>query len=167
MAKNEGHDNFAPMFEKVRDFAKSFAAYEAERKARDNQRAQADDERRRMDEAMKARIAGVRVITGDIRYKYAIVNTVRAWAYVPCPPGMGADPHQATDIAIYNIQREALRLGADAVIHAQFHILRYEQPTSDGGFMAAYETHAFGTAVKILGAPEDWKTENSGAETAA
>lgn len=145
------------MFEKFRDFAKSFASYEAERKARDEQRARAEEERRRMDDAMKARIAAVRIITGDIRYKYAIINTVRAWAYVPCPPGRAADPHQATDIAIYNLQREALKQGADAVIHAQFHILRYEVPLEDGA-MAAYETHAFGTAVKILGAPEDWKT---------
>ncbi len=144
------------MFGKFRDFARHFAAYEAERKAREGMRARQEEERRRMDEAMKARINAVRVITGDIRYKYAIVNTVRAWAYVPCPPGMGADPHQATDIAIYNIQREALRVGADAVIHAQFHILRYEQPTKDGDIMAAYETHAFGTAVKILAPPDDW-----------
>lgn len=145
------------MFGKFRDFANSFAAYEAERKARDEQRARQEDERRRMDEAMKAQIAAIRIITGDIRYKYAIINTVRAWAYVPCPPGRAADPHQATDIAIYNLQKEALRQGAHAVIHAQFHILRYEVPVEDG-MMAAYETHAFGTAVKILGAPEDWKT---------
>ena len=150
------------MFEQFRNFAKNFASYEAERKARDEQRARQDDERRRMDEAMKARIAAIRIITGDIRYKYAIINTVRAWAYIPCPPGRAADPHQATDVAIYNLQREALKHNADAVIHAQFHILRYEVPLQDGGYMAAYETHAFGTAVKILGAPEDWKTPEGG-----
>ena len=145
------------MFEKFRSFAKNFAAYEAERQARDDMRRKQEEERRRTDEALKSRIAAIRVITGDIRYKYAIINTVRAWAYVPCPSGHAADPHQATDIAIYNLQREALRHNADAVIHAQFHILRYEVPVQDG-MMAAYETHAFGTAVKILGAPEDWKT---------
>lgn len=145
------------MFESFRNFAKGFAAYEAERQAREEMQAKQNEERRRMDEAMKARIAAVRIITGDIRYKYAIINTVRAWAYLPCPPGRAADPHQATDIAIYNLQREAVRHQADAVIHAQFHILRYEVPTEDS-YMAAYETHAFGTAVKILGAPEDWKT---------
>jgi hypothetical protein len=145
------------MFESFRNFTKGFAAYEAERKAREEQQAKQNEERRRMDEAMKARIAAVRIITGDIRYKYAIINTVRAWAYVPCPPGRAPDPHQASDVAIYNLQREAVRQQADAVIHAQFHILRYEVPTEDG-YMAAYETHAFGTAVKILGAPEDWKT---------
>jgi|GEM_PF-1403336 len=150
------------MFEQFRNFAKNFASYEAERKARDEQRARQDEERRRMDEAMKARIAAIRIITGDIRYKYAIINTVRAWAYIPCPPGRAADPHQATDVAIYNLQREALKHNADAVIHAQFHILRYEVPLQDGGYMAAYETHAFGTAVKILGAPEDWKTPEGG-----
>jgi hypothetical protein len=146
------------MFESFKNFAKNFASYEAERKARDEQRARQEDERRRMDAAMKARIAAVRVITGDIRYKYAIINTVRAWAYVPCPPGRATDPHQATDVAIYNLQREGVRQNADAVIHAQFHILRYEVPMQEGGYMTAYETHAFGTAVKILGAPEDWKT---------
>ena len=150
------------MFKSFRDFAKNFAAYEAERKARERMRERQQEERRRMDEEMKARIAAIRVITGDIKYKYAIVNTVRAWAYVPCPPGMGTDPHQATDIAIYNLQREALRVGADAIIHAQFHILRYEQPAPNGGFMVGYETHAFGTAVKILAPPDDWKTEQTG-----
>ncbi len=145
------------MFNKFRDFAKNFSAYENERKAREEMRAQQEEERRRMDAAMKAQIAAVRVITGDIKYKYAIINAVRAWAYVPCMPGRGTDPHTATDIAIYNLQREALKQGADAVIHAQFHILRYEVPVEDD-MMSAYETHAFGTAVKILGAPEDWKT---------
>ncbi len=152
------------MFESFRNFAKNFAAYEAERKAREQMRAQQDEERRRMNEQMKAQIAAVRVITGDIKYKYAIINTVRAWAYVPCFPGAGSDPHQASDIAIYNIQKEALRVGADAVIHAQFHILRYEQPMRDGQIMAAYETHAFGTAVKILAPPDDWRAENDGSK---
>lgn len=145
------------MFDMFRDFAKNFAAYEAERRAREENQRKQDDERRRMDDAMRNRIAGVRVITGDIRYKYAIMNTIRAWAYLPCPPGEGLDPHKATDLAIYNLQREAARIGADAVIHAQFHILRYEVPTRDS-IMPAYETHAFGTAVKILAPPDDWKT---------
>jgi Putative heavy-metal-binding len=146
------------------DFLRSFA--ENQRRAADERlrqqeyRAQQEDEKRRTNEEMKARIMAVRVITGDIRYKYAIMNTVRAWAYVPCPPGRGGDPNQATDIAIYNIQREAARMGADAVIHAQFHIMRYEIRLQEGP-APAYEVHAFGTAVKITGAPEEWKTPDS------
>ncbi len=145
------------MFEAFRNFAQNFAAYESERKLRDEMRQKQDEERQRMNEQMKAQIAAVRVITGDIKYKYAIVNTVRAWAYVPAASGYAPDPNKATDLAIYNIQREALKMGADAVIHAQFHILRYEVPVQDG-MMSAYETHAFGTAVKILAPPDDWKT---------
>lgn len=145
------------MFEAFRNFARNFAAYEAEREMRDKMREQERQERERQNAEMKARIAAIRVITGDIKYKYAIINTVRAWAYVPCPPDRAPEPHQATDIAIYNIQKEALRMGADAVIHAQFHILRYEVPIREG-MMSAYETHAFGTAVKILAPPDDWKT---------
>jgi len=143
------------------DFLKNFSEnkrrYDQERQRQYEYRRQQDEEKRRTDEAMRARITAVRVITGDIKYKYAIMNTVRAWAYVPIPPGRGADPNQATDIAIYNVQREAARIGADAVIHAQFHILRYEVHMQEG-VVPAYEVHAFGTAVKITGAPEEWKT---------
>ena len=145
----------------LRNFAQSAGRFEQERRAREEQRYREEEDRRRMDDAMRARIAAVRVITGDIKYKYAIVNTVRAWAYVPYAPGRQADPHKTTDIAIYNLQREAMKMGADAVIHAQFHILRYEVTLRDGK-VPAYETHAFGTAVKILAPPDDWKTPDGG-----
>ena len=55
------------------------------------------------------------------------------------------------------MQELAFSIGADAIIHAQYQVLRYTVQQRQMMFMPVYETHIFGTAIKVLGPPQDWK----------
>lgn len=102
--------------------------------------------------AREERIASVRIITGDITWRYEIANTIRAYARTVQRAGQPVDPVASTDTAIRLLQEEAEEVGAQAVIHVQYHILRFEVP-GERHMLQVYETHAFGTAVRILAPP--------------
>lgn len=116
---------------------------------------EADEAARRAEaEAMarEERVAAVRIITGDITWRYEIMNTIRAYARTVQQTGRLIDPTASTDTAVRLLQEEADEVGAQAVIHAHFQILRFEVP-GERHPLQVYETHAFGTAVRILGPP--------------
>ncbi|MEJ0063727.1 MAG: hypothetical protein WDO70_11180 [Alphaproteobacteria bacterium] len=116
-----------------------------------------------MDEDRVRRMHTIRVITGDVKYRYAIIDTIRAVGFYEAP-GDIIDPHESTRLAITHMQEQAFRLGADAIIHAQYHLVRYAVQRRQMVFMPVYETHVFGTAIKVIGPPTDWEgpAENEG-----
>lgn len=141
------------MFEKWKEQAeqKRREREQAER-MRAFQRKQAEEEARLREQRKKS----VRIITGDLKHKYAIIDTVRAIGYQELNGGQ-IDPHAATTMANEFMQEAAVKLNADAIIHATYQILRYTQAGRNGTIIPVYESHAFGTLVKILGPPEDWE----------
>lgn len=148
------------------DFLKIWREQRAEAAAiRDSlarQRAYEAESQRRAAFAREERIAAIRVITGDLKHRYAIVDTVRAFGLYTAQPGEDYDPTEATRRAQYHLQTQAIELGADAIIHATYQVLRYaEQRHMRQHPVPVYEVHAFGTAVKIVGPPTDWQAEPS------
>lgn len=136
-----------------------------ERTQRDRQRQeqarQADADRAEaMAQDRSRRMRAIRVITGDVKYRYAIIDTIRAVGHYEAYAGQLIDPDESTRRAIEQIQGQAFSIGADAVIHAQFHVVRYTIQRRQLLFTPVYETHLFGTAIKILGPPEDWGKED-------
>ncbi|GAB5387551.1 MAG: hypothetical protein Alpg2KO_05190 [Alphaproteobacteria bacterium] len=120
----------------------------------------AHDEDHRHDAQVEAELEKIRIITGDTHYKYALLNTLRVWGFATARPGQEVDATRSTDIAVRLLQEEAYKINADAVIHVQFHILRYDRSRDPLKYsMPCYETHAFGTAIKIIGPPDHWKEE--------
>ena len=148
------------MFDAVRDFFRQSADARQKRQddhvRREQARHQDAERRKRAEQERQRRIQGIRVITGEIRYRYAILETVRAHGFYLAEPGQPYHPTEATERAIRSLQEQAFALGADAVIHAQYQILRYTLERRQFQHTPAYEAHAFGTAVKILGPPPDW-----------
>lgn len=128
------------------DRAKARARKDAESAAREQEHA----ERER-------RIAAVRVITGDVKYRYAILDTLRVYAHYGAEPGEPYDPTSSTVQATRLMQELAYSTGADAVIHAQYQIIRYATTRRGYADVPSYETHLFGTAIKIMGPPLDWE----------
>lgn len=128
------------------------------------------DQRARRSAEEAGRVAAIRVLTGDLKHRYAIIEPLQGFGYYTAEPGRNYDPTEATRRAIHSLQRQAFAIGADAVIHARFEILRYLEQSSGGfgGFrrnnlqnlLPAYEAHAFGTAVKIVGPPRDWDSNS-------
>lgn len=106
------------------------------------------------------RVHAIRIITGEVKYRYAILDTIRATGYYEAIGHDLIDPEEATRRAIDNLQNEAFRIGADAVIHAQYHVLRYSIQRRQLMFTPVYETHVFGTAIKVLGPPGDWERKD-------
>lgn len=119
------------------------------RQARLSAEERARDERER-------KIASIRIITGDVRYSYVVVDTLRVFAHYMAEPGEAYDPTASTNRAMRDMQELAFAAGADAVIHAQYQILRYTTTRRTYTDVPVYETHLFGTAVKIVGPPRDW-----------
>lgn len=131
----------------------------AARASTERQRAYEAQQQRRAAQDREARIADVRVITGELKHRYVIVDTLTGFGHYAAEPGRDYDPTEATRRATYNLQQQAVALGADAVIHARYEILRYAEPRGGVGRLVplpSYEVHAFGTAVRIVGPPADW-----------
>ena len=103
----------------ARESIKRQMDYEADQRAR-----------RSADEA--ARVASIRVLTGDLKHRYAIIEPLQGFGYYSAEHGRTYDPTEATRRAIHSLQRQAFAIGADAVIHAQFEIVRYLEQR--GGF---------------------------------
>ncbi len=111
--------------------------------------AKARDERER-------KIASIRVITGDVKYRYAILDTLRVFSHYTAEPGQPYDPTASSAQATRMMQELAFSAGADAVIHAQYQIVRYTTQRRSFADVPVYETHLFGTAIKVMGPPSDW-----------
>lgn len=148
------------MFDSIKEQLKR--AGEAAAKAREEElrqqkmrERQRDAENRAMDERER-KLASIRVITGDVKYRYAILDTLRVFAHYTAEPGAPYDPTAATQQAIRKMQEMAFALGADAVIHAQYQIVRYATTRRGYADIPVYEAHVFGTAIKIMGPPTDW-----------
>jgi uncharacterized protein YbjQ (UPF0145 family) len=111
--------------------------------------------------ARERKITGIRIITGEVKYRYAILDTLRVFAQYIAEPGEPYDPTASSAKATRLMQELAYSSGADAVIHAQYQIVRYSTSTQGYTNVPVYETHLFGTAVKIIGPPADWEEEKS------
>jgi uncharacterized protein YbjQ (UPF0145 family) len=110
-----------------------------------------------MEEDREVRVRAIRIITGEVKYRYAVLDTIRTIGYAEFGGNQLIEPDQATQRAITQMQELAFSIGADAIIHAQYQVLRYTVQQRQMMFMPVYETHIFGTAIKVLGPPQDWK----------
>jgi hypothetical protein len=149
-----------PVFDAIRESLKR-AAQEREKNREEAARAERTrqeqaQQRARIDAEKERQIASIRVITGEVKYRYAIIDTLRVFAHYLAEPNEPYDPTASTVRATRMMQELAHAAGADAVIHAQYQIVR--STAARGGYndVPAYETHLFGTAVKIIGPPSDW-----------
>lgn len=130
----------------ARESVKRQMAYEAEQRAR-----------RSAEEA--GRVAAIRVLSGDIKHRYVIIEPLLGFGYYSAEPQRTYDPLEATRRAIHSLQKQAFAQGADAVINARFEVIRYLETHGSGRFgtvLPAYEVHAYGTAIRIVGPPADW-----------
>lgn len=110
-----------------------------------------------MEEDREVRVRAIRIITGEVKYRYAVLDTIRTIGYAEFGGNQLIEPDQATQRAITQMQELAFSIGADAIIHAQYQVLRYTVQQRQMLYMPVYETHIFGTAIKVLGPPQDWK----------
>lgn len=153
---------FDDMKEKMRRAkeAKEHARHERDRMEREYQseaaKAQAAEEER------ERRIRSIRVISGDVKYRYVVLDTLRTVGYAEFSGNRLIDPDEATRNAMQQMQDLAFSLGADAVVHAQFQVLRYTIQQRQMYYVPVYETHIFGTAIKVMGPPTDWNNVNEG-----
>lgn len=153
---------FEDMKEKMRRAkeAKEQARHQRDRMEREYQseaaRAQAAEEER------ERRIRSIRIISGDVKYRYVVLDTLRTVGYAEFSGNRLIDPDEATRNAMQQMQDLAFSLGADVVIHAQFQVLRYTIQQRQMIYVPVYETHLFGTAVKVMGPPTDWHNVNEG-----
>mgnify|MGYP001222288812 CR=1 FL=1 len=102
-------------------------------------------------------VRSIRIITGEVKYRYAVLDTIRTIGYAEFSGNQLIDPDEATRRAVEQMQEVAFSIGADAVIHAQYQVLRYTVQQRQIALVPVYETHIFGTAIKVLGPPEDWE----------
>jgi hypothetical protein len=137
--------------------ASAKAREEHERKERAKQQ-QAEMNARQKDERER-KIATIRVITGDVKYRYAILDTLRVFSHYTAEPGQPYDPTASSQQATRMMQELAFSTGADAVIHAQYQIVRYTTQRRGYADVPVYETHLFGTAIKVMGPPVDWEED--------
>lgn len=149
------------MFENIRENLRKAAEERSKKQEEDareeaKRRSTADAEARQKAERER-KIAGIRVITGDVKYRYAILDTLRVYAHYVSEPGQPYDPTASTQQATRMMQELAYTTGADAVIHAQYQVIRYATTRRGYQDVPAYETHLFGTAIKIMGPPVDWE----------
>ncbi len=149
-----------PVFDAIRESLRR-AREEHERQQTENRKAERSRQEEaarqaRLDAEKERRLGAIRVITGDVKYRYAIIDTLRVYAHYTAEPGEAYDPTASTVRATRLMQELAHAAGCDAVIHAQYHISR--SPVRRPGYPDSpmYETHLFGTGVKILGPPADW-----------
>ncbi len=152
-------DGINEQLRKMRDARAQAKAQEA---LREQQRLHESEQMRRAEQERQKRIHSIRIITGEVRYRYAILDTLRAFAVYQAEPGQPINPTEATLRASRTLQEQAVAVGADAVIHAQYNIVRYTIPRGKYADIPVYEAHVFGTAIKILGPPVDWASQDDG-----
>ena len=149
------------MFESMKEKMRK-AQEERDKARRDHERAEQArrDEASRtkaMEEERERRIRSIRIIPGEVKYRYAVLDTVRTVGYAEFTGNQLIDPDEATRRAVTQLQDLAFSMGADAIIHAQYQVLRYSIQQRQMLFMPVYETHIFGTAIKVIGPPTDWQ----------
>lgn len=149
------------MFESMKEKMRK-AQEERDKARRDHERAEQAkrDEAARtkaMEEERERRIRSIRIIPGEVKYRYAVLDTVRTVGYAEFTGNQLIDPDEATRRAVAQLQDLAFSMGADAIIHAQYQVLRYSIQQRQMLFMPVYETHIFGTAIKVIGPPTDWQ----------
>jgi hypothetical protein len=152
------------VFDAIRDSLKRAAA-EREKSREESQKAERTRQeqqatRQRMDAEKERQIASIRIITGEVKYRYAIIDTLRVFAHYSAEPNEPYDPTASTVKAMRMMQEMAHAAGADAVIHSQYQIIRSAIRRAGYADVPAYETHLFGTAIKILGPPSDWEKKD-------
>ena len=103
----------------ARESIKRQMAYEAEQRARRGQ-------------AEAAEVNRVRVLTGDLKHRYVILEALQGFGWYMAEPGKDYDPTEAARRAAHQLRRQAVQLGADAVIHAQFQIIRTVERQAHG-----------------------------------
>jgi len=107
-------------------------------------------------EARDRKIESVRILTGELKHRYVIVDALRGFGHYIAPEVGTYDPLEATRRATLHLQTQAADIDADAVIHARFEIIRYtENRGARYSSVPVYEVHAFGTAVRIVGPSPD------------
>jgi hypothetical protein len=132
----------------------------ATRESLERQRAYEDKRRAEYQYEREKKIEAVQIITGDIKHQYVIVRPLAGFGHYIAPPNEEYDPLEATRRATYHLQAQAVDAGAEAVIHTQFHIIRYSEPRGPRyAPLPAYEVHAFGTAIRVVGPPTDWESQ--------
>jgi uncharacterized protein YbjQ (UPF0145 family) len=146
------------MFDTLKESLKKKREEDAKAETLRHQQRDAED-RAKLEHERK--IAGIRVITGDVRYRYVILDTLRVFTHYAAQAGEPYDPTAATTHATRQMQELAYAAGADAVIHAQYQILRYTSARRNYIDVPSYETHLFGTAIKIMGPPKEWEEESN------
>ncbi len=133
---------------------KARAEYERAERTKQEEAARAQA----MEAEREQQVRGIRIISGEVKYRYAVLDTVRTIGYAEFGGNQLIDPDEATRRAIEQMQELAFSIGADAIIHAQYQVLRYTVQQRQMLYVPVYETHIFGTAIKVLGPPEDWES---------
>lgn len=149
-------DNLKEQLKKANE-ERARAREEEERKQRLREKQRETEQR--LAEERERKIQNLRIITGDVRYRYAVIDTLRVFAHYSAEPNESYDPTAATQKAMRQMQELAFAAGADAVIHAQYQILRYTTTRRGYSDVPVYEAHLFGTAIKIMGPPPEWDAE--------
>lgn len=153
---------FDSIKENLRKVNEERAKAREEQERRDRAKQQQDSANARLKEERERKIATIRVITGDVKYRYAILDTLRVFSHYTAEPGQPYDPTASSQQATRMMQELAYSTGADAVIHAQYQIVRYTTNRRNYADVPVYETHLFGTAIKVMGPPTDWEDDKQG-----
>ncbi len=153
---------FDSIKENLRKANEERAKAREEQDRRDRAKQQQDNVNARLKEERERKIATIRVITGDVKYRYAILDTLRVFSHYTAEPGQPYDPTASSQQATRMMQELAFSTGADAVIHAQYQIVRYTTNRRNYADVPVYETHLFGTAIKVMGPPTDWDNSKEG-----
>lgn len=153
---------FDSIKENLRKANEERAKMREEQDRKDRAKQQQDNANARLKEERERKIATIRVITGDVKYRYAILDTLRVFSHYTAEPGQPYDPTASSQQATRMMQELAFSTGADAVIHAQYQIVRYTTNRRNYADVPVYETHLFGTAIKVMGPPTDWEDGKEG-----
>jgi hypothetical protein len=148
---------FETMKEKVRQAQQERDKLRREQLRAEKLQQEEDARAKALDDEREHRIRAIRVITGEVKYRYAVLEVLRTIGYAEFEGKQLIDPDAATRRAIEQIQDLAFSIGADAVIQAQYQILRYTVQHQHTIVTPVYETHLFGTAIKLIGPPPDWQ----------
>ncbi|MDX1922645.1 MAG: hypothetical protein SFW65_05920 [Alphaproteobacteria bacterium] len=153
---------FDSIKENLRKVNEERAKAREEQERKDRAKQQQESINARLKEERERKIATIRVITGDVKYRYAILDTLRVFSHYTAEPGQPYDPTASSQQATRMMQELAFSTGADAVIHAQYQIVRYTTNRRNYADVPVYETHLFGTAIKVMGPPTDWEDPKQG-----
>ena len=89
-----------PVFDAIRDSLRRAAAEREKNREEaakaERSRQQQADARARAEAEKERQIAAIRVITGEVKYRYAIIDTLRVFAHYVAEPGEPYDPTAST-----------------------------------------------------------------------